>query len=89
MRAGIFLNHIIFAINPPAFYALRLLGVLAVCVWLFVTVTVVVDMLGLDWLDRLSTTANRFLGTPSDRSVTRGAAVRNSTLRSIGSGFRR
>ena len=69
----------------------RIIGVLALCVWVFVVVTVVLDMLGLDWLDNLDFRANRFWGNPPERSVATGPARlnRNNILRSLGSGVRR
>ncbi|MDR1873481.1 MAG: hypothetical protein LBQ90_00500 [Synergistaceae bacterium] len=74
----------------------RVLGILALCVWLFVVVSVVVDVLGLDWLDNLSFRANRLWGDPYMRatyndSQSRGAqgGTRGTILRSISSGLRR
>ena len=55
----------------------RVLGVLALCVWLFVMLSVALDVLELDWMDRLSFTANRILGNPIVRArgpVTTGTA---------------
>ena len=73
--------------------SLKVLGVLALCVWVFVMITVVVDMLGLDWLDRLSFSANRMIGSPTVRAGSNraggGSSARGDTLRSMGSGVRR
>ena len=70
----------------------RVIGILAICVWVFVVFSVVVDMLGLDWLDNLSFRANRFWGNPAVRAGTSGSGggnSRNNILRSLGSGVRR
>ena len=79
----------------------KMLGILALCVWIFVVLSVVTDMMGLDWLDRLSFSANRILGNPTVRAANRpagynsntilrgSATARNDRLRSLGSGVRR
>ncbi len=70
----------------------RVLGILALCVWLFVIASVVFDLLGLDWADRLSFHANRLWGDPSVRSVrsaSQSGTNSNSVLRSLGSGLRK
>ncbi|MDR3265222.1 MAG: hypothetical protein LBT15_04325 [Synergistaceae bacterium] len=72
----------------------RVLGVLALFVWLFVAASVVIDALGLDWLDNLSFRANRLWGDPTVRSgyaTQSGGAPRGNgnILRSLGSGLRR
>ena len=79
----------------------KLLGVLALCVWIFVMISVVADMAGLDWLDRLSFSANRILGNPTVRASNRpagynsnttlrgNAGARNDRFRSLGAGVRR
>ncbi|MDR3230550.1 MAG: hypothetical protein LBT65_03850 [Synergistaceae bacterium] len=70
----------------------RILGVLALCVWLFVAVSVIVDVLGLDWLDNLSFRANRLWGDPTVRAgygARTGGGSRSDALRSLGSGLRR
>lgn len=72
----------------------RVLGILAIGVWIFVVASVVMDMLGLDWLARLSFTANRIIGNPtvrasynSPRSAESGR--RSEAIRSMGSNMRR
>ena len=76
--------------------SIKVLSVLALCVWIFVMISVVVDMLGLDWLDRLSFSTNRLIGSPTARANRSafnynraGGASRGNTLRGIGSGLRR
>ena len=77
----------------------KLLGILALCVWIFVVFSVVSDMMGLDWLDRLTFSANRVLGNPTvrasgnrnafNRSNMSSASSRNDRFRSFGTGVRR
>jgi hypothetical protein len=60
----------------------KVMGILALGVWIFVVITVIVDMLGLDWLDRASSySSNRVVGNPQARSTQRrsgfGGAVNN------------
>jgi xanthine/uracil/vitamin C permease (AzgA family) len=71
----------------------RVLGVLALGVWLFVIASVIIDALGLDWLDSLSFQANRFWGSPATRSsygaTHRSGRDRVNVFRSLGSVLRR
>jgi type IV secretory pathway VirB2 component (pilin) len=66
----------------------RVLGTLAVMVWLFVVVIVIVDALGLGWLDGMSFQANRLFGNPSVRAAgSRPPSGRGGTLQLLGSGL--
>jgi hypothetical protein len=73
----------------------RVLGVLALCVWLFIIASVVIDAMGLDWLDNLSFRAASLWGDPFTRSgyVTQPrnapGGTQGNVLRSLGSGLRR
>ena len=77
----------------------KVLGILGLCVWAFVTFSLIVDMLGLNWLDRLSFSPNRIVGNPTARSGRSGfgsfgsgsgrSGGRGDTFRSLGSGVRR
>jgi len=76
--------------------SVKVLGILAICVWFFVAFSFVTDMLGLYWTDRISS-PNRVIGNPAARSTTgttnrvtpaRGSA-RNDRMREMGSSFRR
>ena len=70
--------------------SLRILGLLAICVWAFVIFSVIVDALGLNWLDRVSFSAHRAWSGPTTRAFSRSTPnFRNDTLRSLGSGVRR
>jgi hypothetical protein len=70
----------------------RILGMLALVVWLFVIASVIIDVLGLDWLDRLNFQTNRLTGDPYARSAynPRNQGVnRGNVFQSLGSGLRR
>jgi len=41
----------------------KLLGILAIGMWLFLGVTVLLDLLGIDWISRLSSRARTFWGS--------------------------
>jgi len=75
--------------------SVKVLGFLAICVWLFVAFSFITDMLDLYWTDRISS-PNRAIGNPAARSagnVNRSAPargnVRNDRMRELGSSFRR
>ena len=78
----------------------RLICAVAICVWLVVAVTFVMDLFGFNWVDRLSSTSShRVTGSPAIRSGSgagrstgtsapvRGDA-RSDRLREMGAGFR-
>ena len=72
----------------------KVLSILALGVWILVVASVVMDMLGLDWLDRLSFSTHRIMGNPTARashnnSRSENSGRRNEALRSMGSGMRR
>jgi len=75
--------------------SLKILGILALCVWIFVVAVVVMDMLNLDWLDMHGFSSNRVLGAPSARSSFNSGSTgsagrdRSTMLRHLGSGIRR
>ena len=70
----------------------KVLGVVALFVWLFVAFTVFVDLLGFNWWqDRPGFSNNRVIGNPTARAWQRsgsGSGFRSDTFRSMGSGFR-
>ena len=71
--------------------SLRVLGILALSVWLFIIASVVLDVLGFDWMERLSFRTNQMWGDPTTRSGARSpqsGAGRGHVLRSLGSGLR-
>ena len=69
----------------------RIVGVLGLCVLAFIMVTIVIDLLQLDWLDKLSFRANRFWGNPAARSTVSETSRtnRDDIWRSMGSRMRR
>ena len=75
--------------------SVKVLGAVAICVWIFVAFSFVMDMFGLDWMDRFYLSSHRVVGNPAVRSGTgagRGTPVRGDArgdrLREMGAGFR-
>jgi len=72
----------------------KVLGILALGVWVFVVASVVMDMFGLNWTNRLSFSGNRVVGNPTVRagynnSRSENSGRRNEALRTMGSSMRR
>jgi xanthine/uracil/vitamin C permease (AzgA family) len=68
----------------------RVLGALAAIVWLFVVASVIVDALGLDWLDNVSFQTHRLFGDPTVRAAgNRSQIGRGGTLQLLGSGLKK
>ena len=73
----------------------RIIGVLALATWVFLTLTVVFDSLGIDLIDRLSFKARSFWGSPvvragnTNTSAAAGGNRREDLLKSLGGGLRR
>lgn len=42
----------------------KVIGLLAVAMWLFLGLTVLLDLMGINWLDRISSRARTFWGSP-------------------------
>ena len=61
----------------------RVMGIVALCVWFFVMFSLIMDLLGLDWI---GSSANRALGSPTARARTGSwsgsSGVRNAPARS-------
>ena len=64
----------------------KVLGILALGMWIFIIASVLVDMLGLDWMGRLSFSANRVIGSPTARSARPGLS---NAINNRGSGATR
>lgn len=74
--------------------SIKILGGVAVCVWLFLAFSFVADMFGFHWMDRLtSTSSHRIVGSPAARSGGGARTAPRSTsserLHEMGSRFRR
>lgn len=69
----------------------KVLGILAVVMWLFLGVTVVLDLMGINWVSTLSSRARTFWGTPTYNSApaTKRPSGQNSILRSLGNALRK
>jgi len=74
--------------------SVKVLGALAICIWLFVAVFFVADMLGLYWSDWISS-PHRATGNPAIRSAAGTArstparsGARNDRAREMGASFR-
>ena len=47
----------------------RVLGILAIGMWLFLGVTVLLDLLGIDWVSHISARAQTFWGSPANNGT--------------------
>ena len=64
----------------------KVLGILAVGMWLFLGVTVLLDLLGIDWVSRISARAQTFWGSPVYNSTpvtTQSPARRGDIMKSL------
>ena len=70
----------------------KVIGILAVAMWLFLGLTVVLDLMGINWISTLSYRARTFWGSPvaytSAPAATR-SPVQNSILKSLGNALRK
>ncbi len=71
----------------------RVIGILAIVMWLFLGATVVLDLLGIDWMDRISSRARTFWGSPvynrAPVTTTHAPTKRNNILKSLGEKLRK
>ena len=68
--------------------SLRIIAILAVLVWLFLGVTMILEMFGINWVSSLSSRAKSYwvsAGVETPQST----QTRNDTLRNMGNSFRR
>lgn len=68
--------------------SLRIIAVLAVLVWLFLGVTMILDMFGINWVSSMYTRAKTYWAAPGMESHV-STQNRNETLRNMGNSFRR
>ena len=66
----------------------RIIAVLAVLVWIFLGVTFILEMLGINWVSSLSTRAKSFWVQPGTES-TQSTQSRNDMIRNMGNNLRR
>ena len=67
--------------------SLRIIAVLAVIVWLFLGVTMILDWFGINWVSSMYSRAKSYWAAPS--STPQATQTRNDTLRNMGNSFRR
>ncbi len=68
--------------------SLRIIAVLGVLVWLFLGVTMILEMFGINWVSSLSSRAKSYWVATSTE-VNTHTQNRNETLRNMGNSFRR
>ena len=68
--------------------SLRIIAILAVLVWLFFGVTLILEMFGINWASTLSTHAKAYWGS-SEMGAHLSTQTRTETLRNMGNSFRR
>ena len=68
--------------------SLRIIAILAVLVWLFLGVTMILEMFGINWISSFSSHAKSYwVSTGTDNHL--NVQNRNETLRNMGNSFRR
>lgn len=65
----------------------RIIAVLAVLMWIFLGVTMVLDWFGINWISTLSSRAKQYWAAPGVSQ--QSTQTRNETLRNMGNSFRR
>ena len=66
----------------------RIIAVLAVLVWIFLGVTMILDMFGINWMGAMYSRAKSYWTAPGMESQ-QATQTRNDTLRNMGNSFRR
>ncbi len=66
----------------------RILAWLGVIVWLFLGVTMILDMFGIDWINTIGTHAKQYWAAPGATN-TNNTPGRNDMLRNMGNSLRR
>ena len=66
----------------------RIIAWLAVLVWLFLGVTMVLDWFGINWVSAMYSRAKSYWVAPGTQSQ-QSSQTRNDTLRNMGNSFRR
>ena len=68
--------------------SLRIIAVLAVIVWIFLGVTMILDWFGINWVSSMYSRAKSYWSAPGTQSQ-QATQTRNDTLRNMGNSFRR
>ena len=67
----------------------RIIAVLAVIVWLFFGITMILDMFGINWLSSFTTRAKKYWAQPGAEYNQINTPSRNDMLRNMGNSLRR
>ena len=70
----------------------KVIGILAAAMWLFLGLTVVLDLMGINWISTLSSRARTFWGSPAAYTSAPAATrspVQSSILKSLGNALRK
>ena len=68
--------------------SLRIIAILAVFVWLFLGVTMILEFFGINWVSSMYSRAKSYWVAPGMQSQ-QSTQTRNDTLRNMGNSFRR
>ena len=68
--------------------SLRIIAFLAVFVWLFLGVTMILELFGINWVSSMYSRAKTYWSAPGMQSQ-QSTQTRNDTLRNMGNSFRR
>ena len=69
--------------------SLRIIAILAVLVWLFLGVTMILEMFGINWISSFSSHAKSYWVSATGTDTHLNVQNRNETLRNMGNSFRR
>jgi len=67
----------------------RIIAILAVIVWLFFGITMVLDMFGINWVSTFSSRAKSYWSQPGVTDTHLNTQGRNDMLRNMGAGIRK
>ena len=67
----------------------RIIAVLAVLVWIFLGITMILEMFGINWVSTFSTHAKRYWSQPGVESQVNNIPSRNDMIRNLGNNLRR
>lgn len=67
----------------------RIIAILAVFLWIFLGVTMILEMFGINWISYVSTQARTYWSQPGATSSQSPTQARNDMLRNMGNNLRR
>ena len=77
------------ATDRALFASLRIIGFLAAALWLILGVTIVLDLLGIDWMHRTSTRARTYWHSMTTGTSHQRPSSQNDVLKNLGGGLRK